>query len=510
MKKLLKLSVMLMLGATVVFSTSCKKKERSSTTGWAYNDAKWGGFEKLPYKGQAAGPNLILIEGGTYAMGLTEQDVTFEWNNVSRRVTVSSFYMDETEVANTDYREYLYWLDRVFSGSYPEIYQRALPDTLVWREELSYNEPYVETYLRHPSYNDYPVVGVNWLQANEYCKWRTDRVNEMILIEKGIIKPQLEQKDANNFNTEAYLAGQYEVIPRKGLPNLGGGGKTKGTRQVKFEDGILLPAYRLPTEAEWEYAALGLKGNMASSKDERITDRRIYGWNGNTVRYQRHDRNQGDMLANFKRSGGDYMGMAGNLNDHAARTSPVRTFWPNDYGLYNMSGNVNEWTQDVYRPTTSLTIRDADNQDLDPFRGNSFKRKVLNEEGKPVKDDTTGRLKYRDEKDDEVANRENYKRAKLYDYMDGDSTSKYFADQPMYDYGKKTLISDKARVIKGGSWADRAFWLSPGARRFKDEDKSDAKLGFRCAMIRTGSPAGNNDNGGNMFKARKKKEKRKY
>jgi gliding motility-associated lipoprotein GldJ len=510
MKKLLKLSLMLMLGGTLVFSTSCKKKERSSTTGWAYNDPKWGGFEKLPYKGQATGPNLVLVEGGTYAMGLTEQDVTFEWNNVSRRVTVSSFYMDETEVANTDYREYLYWLDRVFSGSYPEIYQKALPDTLVWREELSYNEPFVETYLRHPAYNDYPVVGVNWLQANEYCKWRTDRVNEMILIEKGIIKPQLEQKDANNFNTEAYLAGQYEVIPRNGLRDYSAAGKGKGKRQVKFEDGILLPSYRLPTEAEWEYAALGLKGNMASSKDERITDRRIYGWNGNTVRYQRHDRNQGDILANFKRSGGDYMGMAGNLNDHSARPGPVRAFWPNDYGLYNMAGNVNEWTMDVYRPTTSVTLRDADNQDLDPFRGNSFKRKVLNEEGKPVKDDTTGRLKYRDEKDDEVANRENYKRSKLYDYMDGDSTSKYFENQPMYDYGKKTLISDKARVIKGGSWADRAFWLSPGARRFKDEDKSDSKLGFRCAMIRTGSPAGNNDNGGNMFKARKKKEKRKY
>ena len=96
---------------------ACKKKERSTTTGWAYNDPKWGGFEKLPYQGQATGPNLVLVEGGTFKMGLTEQDVTFEWNNVPRRVTVSSFYMDETEVTNTDYREYLYWLDRVFSGS---------------------------------------------------------------------------------------------------------------------------------------------------------------------------------------------------------------------------------------------------------------------------------------------------------------------------------------------------------------------------------------------------------
>ena len=511
MKKLLRLNLFVMLSAAVVLTTSCGKKETSATTGWAYNDSKWGGFEKQASQGQETGPNLVLIEGGTFNMGLTEQDVTYEWNNVPRRITVSSFYMDETEVSNIQYREYLHWLDRVFGQSYPEIYKSALPDTLVWREELSYNEPYVETYFRYPSYNEYPVVGVNWLQANEFCKWRTDRVNEAILIKRGIIKPNMQQKDAQNFNSEAYLAGHYDaIIPRKGLKDYSAGDKAKTTRQAKFEDGILLPAYRLPTEAEWEYAALGLKGNMASKKDERITDRRIYPWNGNTVRYQRHDKNQGDMLANFKRSGGDYMGMAGNLNDHSARTGPVTSFYPNDYGLYNMAGNVNEWVQDIYRPTTSLSLRDADNQELDPFRGNAFQVKVMGEDGKPAKDEKTGRIQMRDVKDDEVANRENYKRAKLYDYMDGDSTSKYFENQPMYDYGKRTLISDKARVIKGGSWADRAFWISPGARRFKDEDKSDRTIGFRCAMIRTGSPGGNNDVGGNMFKARKKKEKRRY
>ncbi|MFK7935097.1 MAG: formylglycine-generating enzyme family protein, partial [Saprospiraceae bacterium] len=143
MKKLLKLSSLLLL--LVVMLASCAKKERSSTTGWKYNDTKWGGFEKKDYDGQVAGPNLVLVEGGTFTMGNTEQDVTFEWNSVPRRVTVSSFYMDETEVANIDYREYLYWLNRVFGESYPEVYQKALPDTLVWREELSYNEPFVET-----------------------------------------------------------------------------------------------------------------------------------------------------------------------------------------------------------------------------------------------------------------------------------------------------------------------------------------------------------------------------
>lgn len=191
---------------------SCGKKERSSTTGWKYNDTKWGGFEKLDYEGQINGPNLVLIEGGTFNMGVTEEDVMRDWNNIPRRVTVSSFYMDETEVSNLDYREYLYWVDRVFGESYPEVYMSALPDTLVWREELSFNEPLVEAYFRHPSYDDYPVVGVSWMQANEYCKWRTDRVNEMMLIEKGILNPNSEQKRRRQLQYRCLFGGS---IPRQ-------------------------------------------------------------------------------------------------------------------------------------------------------------------------------------------------------------------------------------------------------------------------------------------------------
>ncbi|MAT54373.1 MAG: gliding motility lipoprotein GldJ [Saprospirales bacterium] len=500
MRNLLKLNSLFILAIMLILS-ACSKKERSATTGWQYNDADWGGFEKTDYEGQVTGPNLVLVEGGTFTMGLTDQDVMFEWNAVPRRVTVGSFYMDETEVSNIDYREYLYWLKRVFGESYPEVYLNALPDTLVWREELAYNEPLVETYFRYPSYDNYPVVGVNWLQANDYAKWRTDRVNEMILIERGILNPNPEQKDEDNFNTEAYLAGQYQGSVRKNMKDI----RTGGERPVRFEDGIMLPEYRLPTEAEWEYAAVGLRGNMVSEKDERISDRRIYPWNGNTVRYQKRDKYQGKILANFKRGKGDYMGMAGNLNDAAPFPGPVRQYFPNDYGLYNMAGNVNEWTMDLYRPMTSVTIRDVEQQDLNPFRGNKFKTKVLDEDGKPVEKDSLGRLRYRYVEDDEVATRENYKVGQPYNYLDGDKQSEAF-----YDYGKHTLISDKARVIKGGSWADRAYWLSPGARRFRDEDKAYRDLGFRCAMTRTGGPTGNEDAAGITFKTKQNKVKRRY
>ena len=153
--------------------------ETSSTTGWNYNDPNTGGFEVVTNYQPITGPGLVFVEGGTFIMGRVEQDVMYDWNTIPRRVTVASFYMDETEVTNVDWREYLYWLRRVYT-SYPQVYRKALPDTLVWRTPLGYNEPYVMNYFRHPAYNDYPVVGVNWLQASDYCLWRTDRVNEMI------------------------------------------------------------------------------------------------------------------------------------------------------------------------------------------------------------------------------------------------------------------------------------------------------------------------------------------
>ncbi len=290
-------------------------------------------------------PVLVLVEGGTFSMGRVEQDVTYDWNNAPRRVTVSSFYMDQTEVKNVDYREYLHWISRVFID-YPLVYKKALPDTLVWRRPMAYNEPYVQYYFRHPSYNDYPVVGVSWLQASDYCAWRTDRVNEGILIREGILKPDPNQLGKENFNTESYLAGQYEGLVNQNLRSID---PNQEFRRVMVEDGMFLPKYRLPTEAEWEYAALSLIGN---TYEERVYERRIYPWDGHNLRNDAKS-DRGEMRANFVRGRGDMMGTAGSLNDNASIPGPVESFWPNDYGLYCMAGNVNEWVLDVYRPLTS-------------------------------------------------------------------------------------------------------------------------------------------------------------
>lgn len=386
-------SVFVLILASVSLLSSCTfvksifggsdSTDVSRTTGWNYNDPAAGGFVVKTGVEQQTGPGLVFIEGGTFTMGRTQEDVMKDWNNVMRRVTVESFYMDETEVRNVDYREYLDWLKKATPADL-SAYNKALPDTLIWRSELAYNEPMVENYLRHPSYNEYPVVGVSWTQANDYCAWRTMRVNALV------------------------TAGQGQSLPR----------------------------YRLPTEAEWEYAAWGLVGNTFN---ERVFEGRIYPWRGKGLRNS-EGKNRGQMMANFTRGRGDLMGVSGSLNDGGSFAMPVNSFWPNDFGLYCMAGNVNEWVMDVYR---QLSFEDV--SEVNPFRGNVF----------PESDSRSSR--------------------------DGDSAS-------LVQYNPEvTLINDQSRVYKGGSWKDRPSWLSPGSRRYLDENQSRNDIGFRCAMTRVGT-----------------------
>jgi len=514
---ILAVSCLFILGSCSSTSNRSSNSKNSSTTGWDYNNSKNGGFEtNSKYKEQATGPGLMFVEGGSFTMGRTQQDVFSDWNNVPKTVTVSSFYLDETEVRNVDYLEYLYWINRVYGQSYPEVYKKALPDTLVWRDKLGYNEPFVESYLRHPAYRNYPVVGVSWSQANDFCVWRTDRVNERILIDEGILKEDNEQIDENSFNTDAYLSGQYEGIVKRNLKNLNPS-LGEETRLVRMEDGLLLPRYRLPTEAEWEFAALGYVGN---TNMENTDERKLYPWNGPSVR-NGDKKNQGEIMANFKKGRGDNMGVAGNLNDNADITAPVRSYWPNDYGLYNMAGNVSEWVMDVYRPVIEQTTT----TDHRPFRGSVFKTQKRDEDGFIEEKDSLGRITMVNVNVEDNVYRRNYKKSDNINYNDGDIESQMGIDwndflkeqsevdtasvridkwnqdakkykdnrtgnsNEMYDYGNTTLITDRTRVYKGGSWKDRAYWLVPGTRRFLDQDQSTDAIGFRCAMDRMGAPS---------------------
>ncbi|MDO8951105.1 MAG: SUMF1/EgtB/PvdO family nonheme iron enzyme [Draconibacterium sp.] len=452
----------------------------SRTTGWEYNSEETG---NIPYESgykQEAGPGLVFIQGGTFTMGRVEQDVMYRWDNAPRRITVPSFYMDETEVSNQDYREYVHWLNRVYPGNKPKI-NSSLPDTTVWRSQLAYNEPYVENYFRHPAYSDYPVVGVSWEQANAYCAWRTDRVNENILVDRGIIAHDNTQSGQNVYTSKTYITGLYQGTDGdKPLENPDG-----STKRVRWEDGIMLPSYRLPTEAEWEYAAYGLTENMDG---ELLTDKKLYPWNG---AYLREDskKGKGQMKANFVRGRGDMMGVAGALNDNADITAPVFSYEANDFGLYCMAGNVNEWVADVYRPLSSKDV-----EEFNPYRGNvitEYRRDnngtlMRDEFGELVKDTVPG-LDLRNFKDgdpnSQIVESGDWNSAK-----NNKTENMYIQDDGSSQYS--SLITDNVRVYKGGSWKDRAYWLVPGTRRYLEQDKAQNDLGFRCAMTRVGSPQG--------------------
>ena len=438
-----------------------------------------------PYEG------MTRIQGGTFAMGVNQEDVIGDWNNRLRRVTVSSFYLDQKEVSNKNYKDYLHWLEKVYMPTNQDsIVNQARPDTLVWRSELAYNEPMVEAYFRHPSFNDYPVVGISWDQANEYCKWRTDRANEKLLTKLGYIDAKNDANKplgANNFNKEAYLTDEYNVAPTNKISNKKAKkGEDAPKLKISFEDGVMTADYRLPTEAEWEYAAkttlvsgsstTALKnGGNAKNKNAQLTSSDLpFPWSGsgnNNLRDSKKGNTQGLYLANFKNGSGDYKGMTGYINESNGMIEKVSSHLQNSsLKLYNIAGNVNEWVADVYRPMNTM-----DMDDFNPFRGNVFQSNDT-KLAKGSRRDAKGRIIKAVESDSTVKLR-NYDNADAINALDGDD-----ADNASYESGSTTLISNKSRVYKGGSWKDRPYWLNPGTRRYLDQNKSSNNIGFRCAM----------------------------
>ena len=548
--------VLLLLVIMASFSSCSKKtdsKAGSKATGWKINDKK-GGFQYASkFKKQETGPGLVLVEGGTFTMGRVADDPMHDWNNTPNQQHVMSFYMDETEVTNLMYMEYLDWLKRVFppeEDNYKNIYQGASPDTLVWRNRLGYNETMTNNYLRHPAYADYPVVGVNWIQATEFSKWRTDRVNESVLEREGYLKKDAKVTDVKaeaTFSTDTYLAapsktfGGDDKIVLKGPRNSKAAGKggTKGANGTTKEaknvyaqrtSGLILPEYRLPTEAEWEYAAAA---DVGQREYNTYKGQKKYPWSGSYTRSSKRAI-KGDQLANFKQGKGDYGGIAGWSDDGADITNKVKSYPPNDFGLYDMAGNVAEWVADVYRP-----IVDDEGNDFNYFRGNVYTKDKIGEDGKvelvtqeTQKFDTmpngkvmarnfVGQIAQVPVDDKETYLRQNFDKSDEKNYRDGDKQStRYFdfggseegdgklkAEQRMYDSPvhnvstdsignmirkydhsskRTTLINDDVRVYKGGSWKDRAYWLDPAQRRYFPQDMATDYIGFRCAMSRVG------------------------
>ncbi|WP_338220092.1 gliding motility lipoprotein GldJ [Algoriphagus sp. oki45] len=391
-------SALLMLSAGIL--SSCNKTpgygrrtandpgKKSATTGaeFSFDEQDSTQFFVARKAEQIPGPNLKFIQGGRMVLGSQEDDVMAFRDNLERTVSIASFYMDETEITNNDYREFLFYMKKQVSA---DSLAKLEPSENVWSGAMSFNDLYQSYYFRFPGFNFYPVAGVSWTQANAYTKWRTAFVQELVRKERGI--------------------------------------DSTFTKNQLIERGVAMADFRLPNEAEWEYAAKAMIGTQYLDENQEYG--RIYPWDGRGVRNPynvKRKGKQGDFLANFKRGRGDYAGISGNQrNDGEILPTNVYDMAPNDFGLYHMAGNMNEWVYDVYRP---LTFQDAD--DLNPLR----KDGVYDEE-------------------------ENY---------------------------ETSMFTDDLRVYKGGSWKDVAYWLAPGTRRFMHQDSATNHIGFRCAMISIG------------------------
>lgn len=374
--------------------TNKKPGKVSLTTGRSFN--KTDTLRVIPFKGDPFIANMVYVEGGYMIMGNMGEEQSSAGGRYAKPVTVTSFYIDKTPITNLDYREYLEDLKK--NGPI-EQYKAAMPNQKVWVQDFSYNDPYLENYLYSPGFMYYPVVGVTWEQATEYCKWRTE-----------VVSNEIKKRNTKSSSTKTANL-EEAVVPSEAAKN---------EENINKAIELSLPVFRLPTEAEWEYTARGIVG--IAGVDYLQSHQRIYPWSGFSPRGK-----DGKFLANFKRAKGNYKGMAGE-SDNAAPTSEVYSYPPNDLGIYDMVGNVCCWVIDTYRP---LSLQDT--EDLNPVRRNGLL----------------------------------------------DSSASYNASN-------KSLIDDNAKTYKGCSWADSAYFLQIGTRRYLDKNSSTATIGFRCVVSSLG------------------------
>lgn len=387
----------IILMALLATHLSCNKKDYFRTIGKEHSTTDY--YPK--FKERSPAPGLVLIPGGTFILGHHLDRYR------KRQVSVQSFYMDEMEVTNLGWRNFVKdvrengWKYRDETSfdeySFQDIDQ-LLPDTNVWKRIVIFNDPYLEAYYSHPAFDQYPVIGINWHQANEYCRWRTYAVNKQI----------------RNKNSTA----------------------------------ITYPSYRLPTEAEWEYAARGLSGGKGNL---------YYKWESTSIRNRK-----GKYRVNFNKGPSKYVRKWSDgrgIGDPYLITAPVDDLWANDFGLYHMSGNVSEWTQDSYSQYTKDEGIDFYST-YDPYAYQSKK--------------TNSWL-------------EDYEQ-QLNASKSARALATFNLDDPYVASDSIPLLFDDVKVYRGGSWADIVYYTDPGVRRGFPADSASARIGFRCAMIRIGYP----------------------
>jgi gliding motility-associated lipoprotein GldK len=251
---------------------------------------------------------MVPIPAGTFHMGQADEDIAHTQMNFNKQITIGAFYMDDSEITNNEYRQFMdnIMLDSMSILGEEFVMNELYPDTTVWVRDFAHHmgDPLMVYYWSHPAFDDYPVVGVDWEAAKYFCTWRTNYLNDF-----------------------RASIGEWPM-----------------------------PNFRLPSEAEWEYAARGGR-DMAK-----------YPWGNPYIRNAK-----GCMLANFKPGRGNY------FDDGFAYTSPAYAFFSNDYGLFDMSGNVSEWCEDAYNPASVPLVWDLnptyfdENEPRKVIRGGSWK-----------------------------------------------------------------------------------------------------------------------------------------
>ena len=384
-------------------------------------------FGKIPKTAKKWLDQLSLVEGKTFIMGnvdpaiITEADSMLVASSLERRVTAAAFYISKKEVSNLEYRQFC----EAMSSKYgKEASRQFSPDTLVWSKDFpfSYFEAMETHYYRHPAYDNYPVVGVSWQQANAYCKWASEELNAA----------------------------------------LKAAGKTES------------PNFRLPTEAEWESAALGKTTN---TNEAQLGER--FAWGSSSLRDKK-----GLILANF-RNLPDRNGFSDNSTgaDNTAITAPVKSYLPNSYGIYNMSGNVSEWVEDVMRIDiiTLLKLVDENRNRISAPANEKRLKPDFNQMMEVYK--KSGETAAIDNLFEQIKKMNNS------NFPFKENAGKNFKDilkSFLTDYRRFYNIeeSDKLRVVKGGSWFDGPYYLQIGARQTMNENKSCSRVGFRLAMTK--------------------------
>lgn len=289
-----------LVGASV-FLQSCGGGAPADTGDLVGVQDRVGWTQSVPY-------GMVVCPSGTFHMGQADEDVPQTFINQNRQITIGGFYMDDTEITNNEYRQFIEVIinDSIDVLGEDYVMNELYPDTAVWVDDFTHHmgDPMMEYYYMHPAFDDYPVVGVDWEAAHYFCEWRTNYMN------------------------------------------------TWRTDMGMFEN----PRFRLPSEAEWEYAARGGR-DMAK-----------YPWGNPYIRNAK-----GCMLANFKPGRGNY------YDDGFMYSSPVASYFSNDWGLYDMAGNVSEWCEDAFNPSSVPVVWDLnptyykDDEFRKIIRGGSWK-----------------------------------------------------------------------------------------------------------------------------------------